>query len=208
MGIHYWGDEDFDWTALSSAISDMSGFMRRWGRLGVHSKEKYGTARLYMYPYCGGLFSLFYPGYVSYWPWSSKKHIGKYLMWLEYKVFQPVSRLLKLYVPINWWQLKVYNWAYQRALKKYPQVAEEIIEDADWPEYIKDWHKHMWPGVLKANEEVRDRWLKTADFYNRLLKEVAEFDDKGNMVCVKADPGPTYDDINKIHQEYKDFDGF
>jgi hypothetical protein len=49
MAVHYWGDEDFDWASLYAAISEATDIMRVFGRIGVHSKEKYGTARWSVY---------------------------------------------------------------------------------------------------------------------------------------------------------------
>lgn len=207
MASHQWGDESFDWDSLNQAINYMTAYMKRWGRLGTHSKEKYGTARLYMWWYSGGLFSLFYPAYVSYWPWADKKYIGKYLMWLEYNVFQKFTSITRLPVLIHWWQMKVYTRAYENALKKWPGVAAEIVCCADNNELIPSWHKVMYEHARKETDETTKRWLKTADFYRRLLKEIAEFDDEGHMTCLK-DPGPSFVDIAKINNEYEEFDRY
>ena len=42
MPTHYWGDEDFDWDSLYKAERELNRIMKRYGRIGVHSKEKYG----------------------------------------------------------------------------------------------------------------------------------------------------------------------
>jgi len=49
MPCHYWGDEDFDWKALDEAMYEGATIMRRYGRIWVSTKEKYGTARWDIY---------------------------------------------------------------------------------------------------------------------------------------------------------------
>lgn len=141
--MHLWGEEGFDWEGLGDAIIKMDVYMRRWGRIGVYSKEKYGTARLYITWYYHGLFSLIYPGYIHYGPWENNPFIGRYLMWLEFNIFQPLSQMLRLHILIHWWQNKIYNLAYQRAIKRYPHLIEEILCCADYPELIKNYGKYI-----------------------------------------------------------------
>lgn len=44
MSHHHWGDEDFDWDSLYKAERELNRIMKRYGRIGVHSKEeKYET---------------------------------------------------------------------------------------------------------------------------------------------------------------------
>ena len=45
MPHHHWGDEDFDWDSLYKAETELRRIMKRYGRIGIHSKEKYGTLR-------------------------------------------------------------------------------------------------------------------------------------------------------------------
>ena len=45
MTYHVWGDEDFDWEALDKAIDQGTWLMEKLGRIGVHSKEKWGSIR-------------------------------------------------------------------------------------------------------------------------------------------------------------------
>ena len=126
--FHRWGEEDFDWEGLSNAADMISNYCRRWGRLGCNTKEKWGQLRADMsrLGYVQ-LHDIIFPGYAF-------SHFPKWLWQLDCRFIAPV--LHKCWKPIAWWQKKVYNRAYQKALKKYPHLREEILVDAEWPEYI------------------------------------------------------------------------
>ena len=65
MPHHDWSDKNFDWVSLNKAISTGDFIMTTFGRIGVHSKEKYGTARWDVYLFNGTLHSITHPGYVG-----------------------------------------------------------------------------------------------------------------------------------------------
>jgi hypothetical protein len=118
MPTHYWGDEDFDWNSLHRAISEGTHFMEKYGRVGVHSKEKYGTARWSLYLCNGTLHSFTHPGYVY----------SQYPKWLW--CFDLDHNPLKFLQPvINWWQRKVISITFVTLCQKYPHVIDEIIDD-------------------------------------------------------------------------------
>lgn len=126
--LHEWGEEGFDWHGLDDAGNIIGDFCHRWGRFGGQIKEKYGTLRFYAHFTGFDLHMLFYPGYYycqfPTWLWN--------LDWkLRKTIFVPLHR------PTTWWQTKVYNRAYQKALKKYPHLRKEILICADYPELIK-----------------------------------------------------------------------
>lgn len=148
--MHMWGDKDFDWNALNEAIELTTHIMTRWGRIGFHSKEKYGTFRGATYFYSGGLHSLIYPGYVY-------SQFPKWLWTLECLYLPTVTKWLG----INWmvwqWQKRVYNWAYQASVKRYPHIIAEIIQAADYPELIENYDKLMFMAKLnKVDKELKN----------------------------------------------------
>lgn len=134
--MHRWGDEDFDWKALGESIDMVDSFMRFWGRIGVSSKEKYGTARIYVTFWDGSLHGLIYPGYAFsqfpkwLWKWDLY-YIGPFVRW---------TRLARL---ANWYQSKIYGMAYSRAIKRFPKVKVELVIDADHEGLIKEYETIM-----------------------------------------------------------------
>lgn len=129
--MHNWSDDSFDWKALNEAIEMLASFMRRWGRIGVHAKEKFGTARVSVYFWDGSLHGLCYPGFYSsqfpHWLWHLDiRYIAKLLI---------ASRLNKL---VYWYQRKVYSKAYNKVLAQFPNLKTELVCMADFPELIKE----------------------------------------------------------------------
>jgi hypothetical protein len=116
---HYWGDEDFDWKALDNAIYQGTRLMKVLGRVGVHSKEKYGTARWSLYLCDGTLHSLTHPGYVysqyPKWLWSFD------IMYRPIRFIAPIIRL---------WQRLVIKGTFVYLCYKYPHIVKEIVQDA------------------------------------------------------------------------------
>lgn len=127
--MHIWGDDDFDWNALDSAIYYMWKNCRRYARLGIWTKEKYGTLRVIatcaFFNEYGAIHHLFYPGHVSYhWP-----------IWFRKYVDRPVSKLLgKLGILslVQRYQLFVLKHVWLRAAKKWPHIATEIMDEYDF----------------------------------------------------------------------------
>lgn len=125
--MHSWGDENVDWDGIQDAADIIGTICRRYGRFSCHTKEKYGTVRAYVGFYIS-LGGFLYPGYVY-------NQLPKWLFHLDIHYITPFLELF--HKPIFWYQRKVYNYAYQKALKKYPHLREEILCCADYPEYIK-----------------------------------------------------------------------
>jgi hypothetical protein len=61
LPTHYWGDKDFDWEALDTAMWEGASIMRKYGKVWVSTKEKYGTARWDIYLY----YSSKYPSFLN-----------------------------------------------------------------------------------------------------------------------------------------------
>jgi hypothetical protein len=114
MPYHKWGDKDFDWKSLYNAIDTVEQVCRIF-RIGVHSKEKYGTARWNFYLFDGSLHSITHPSHVAY----------RYNYWLAstkfFKVVSPIIRNI---------QLKALNLAFTVVCSRYPHIRDELISDA------------------------------------------------------------------------------
>src|ERR1700677_1913581 len=141
MSHHEWGEEGFDWNGLDDAGRIVQDACRRYGRFGGQVKEKWGCLRFYAHFSGFSLHAIFYPGYVycqfPKWLWNLDCTLSR-------TVFKPLHGVT------YWWQTKVYNWAYQLALKKYPHLRDEILCDADFPELITggmEVHNKYWKSV-------------------------------------------------------------
>jgi hypothetical protein len=126
--MHRWGDEGVDWKGISDAANYIGKFLRRWGRVSVtQTKEKYGTARVYCAFGWYQIHSITHPGYVysryPRWLWRLDCYYGNYLT-------RPLNYLA---VPFQKW---LYRIAYQRALRKWPHLAGEILMGADFIELL------------------------------------------------------------------------
>jgi len=155
--MHQWGDEDVDWAGINNAAYYISDFCRRWGRLGGHSKEKYGTVRFYANFGASSLLSLSHPGYM---------HYGPYPNWLSYLDIYYGYNFLK-YTGVQFifskLQPVVYNMAYNNALKKWPHLRAEILCDADRPEFIKGATRREGKNlhILGWNGEILTTWTSS-----------------------------------------------
>lgn len=113
---------------LDDIAMNIEMFCRKWGRFGGQSKEKYGTVRFYVHFVGLSLHTLVYPGYVYI-------QFPKWLNRLDDRMITPIlnfffGRIYRKY------QVYIYNKAYQRMLKKYPNEQYAILSCADFPEYI------------------------------------------------------------------------
>lgn len=151
-----WGDEWFEKHGedLGNAIRYCMNTWRRWGRIGTHGKEKYGTFRDNVYFYRGSwaIHELVKPGHVGY-RWS--KRMMKIDLFLGRKIVQ----YFRLYKPIRWYQAQVYNYAVQKACKKYPGIVDEIVADLDGYELVK-------PGIfgnIDGKEIHKKYWTTIGD---------------------------------------------
>ena len=145
---HKWSDNKFDWNGLNDSLE----IIRRvclYARLGTHIKEKYGRARVSTWFFDGSLHSFLYPGYV-YCQYTKRFGIRKRLWYCDIYVFPKISKYTGITKLIQFIQKKVYNLAYQTALKKYPHLRDEILVDADYPELITggmEVHDRFWTRV-------------------------------------------------------------
>lgn len=128
MPRHDWGDETFDWKSLYNAERDLVKILRFF-RIGVHSKEKYGTLRASIYFWDGGLHNLIWPGYVYV--------QNRFLYFkLDRYVIKPIMKytgLLNLGVRI---QKFGYRLAYAYIILKYSHIVDELTCNADHYELL------------------------------------------------------------------------
>lgn len=132
--MHQWGDE---WDKkngkdLNNAITYCMDTWKRYGRIGSHGKEKYLVFRHHCYFWDGGVWSLFYPGYVWVKPgfWSFIYYTIDFNFTMAFTKYTGLQRLGV------WYQRQVYNYAIQRACKKYPNIIDELVRDSEVPEFI------------------------------------------------------------------------
>lgn len=126
---HEWGDTDFDWKALVDASEYISNNVRKWGRVGIWTKEKYGTLRVsttcaYFREY-DFIHHFFYPGYCRY---MFPKWFRKYIDW----PFGGIMKKLGVVWLLQKYQHTVLKFFWLRAAKKWPHIAEEILDEYDW----------------------------------------------------------------------------
>lgn len=126
--MHDWSSKWPYFNDVEDAASYIGNALRKWGRVNVRqTKEKYGTVRVYCSFGWSQLHCITHPGYC----------FGQYPKWLwslDCLYLSKIVRLLNfIVIPYHKW---LYNIMYQKAIKKWPHIKEEILVDADWPEFI------------------------------------------------------------------------
>lgn len=132
MSHHCWGDPEFDWKGLAACERILHSICVRRGRIGGTIKEKYGELRYYATFWAGTLFELFYPGYHYYPTWYRR-----FFMFDQYTT-PLLARITGLRYLIHRYQVYMYRRGYASCLKAYPLLREEILNSADYPEYLAD----------------------------------------------------------------------
>jgi len=123
--MHSWGDEDFPYFEhVGLAAEEIGDFCRRWGRIAVTcTKEKWGTVRVYChFNCCVSLHDILFPG------WCRVRGPYRLMTFPLFKALAPLAFK---------WQKFIYRKAYERAVKKYPFIKEEILCCADYSEFLK-----------------------------------------------------------------------
>jgi len=120
--MHQWGDAWFKehGNDLHTAIHFCIRNWQRWGRLGSHGKEKFGTFRhhVYYYDWRWPIHSILKPGYVRY-SW------GRKCMELEGKLGR-VIQLMGIAYLITRYQVFIYHLILFIACKRWPHITKEI----------------------------------------------------------------------------------
>lgn len=122
---HIWGDEDFDWKSLNDASNYIRNRCIQFGRFGIWTKEKYGTIRVSLTCAFWGewpIHNLFKPGHVCYrWP----RWMLEYVDWPLGRAFNKIG-IVRL---VNRYQTAVLKFFWKRAAKKWPHIADEILDE-------------------------------------------------------------------------------
>jgi hypothetical protein len=136
--MHIWGDDWFEKNGnnLDTAISYCVRFWRKYGRIGSHGKEKYGTFRDHIDLWDGGLHTLIWPGYV--------RIVNSFIYFkLDRHIFIPLTKYTGLCRLGQWYQSQVYNYAIQKMCKKYPDIIDELVSDLEGYRMVR-------PGIFGA----------------------------------------------------------
>lgn len=130
---HEWGDDSFDWAALNESINYIMKTWKKWGRIGTHGKEKYGTFRDHPYFWDGSIWQLCKPGYVWYgqppWTWIHGV-IDRYF-------FEAFTKLTGIRWLFRQWQYIVYNYAIQKMCKRFPHITDELVSNLEGYALVK-----------------------------------------------------------------------
>lgn len=120
---HKWGDNWKYWKLLNEGIRYIDNELGK-ARIGVHSKEKFGTARFSVFFFRGHLHELTHPGYVysQYPKWLWEFDVMKSPYIFKYTGLTFVIRHLQY----MWYRRTIIN---ARAL--YPEIKEELLRDLD-----------------------------------------------------------------------------
>ena len=160
--MHYWGDEWFQKHGdhLYAAIEETDKALREAG-IACLTKEKYGTRREDLLKlWDGGWYTIIYGPKLYYSPsnyykWPPFRKLVEAIHCIVYHIdhrlipykktkygylFAGVAdfhRFLGIVRIVNKWQAKQYNKAFQLACKKYPDIVDELIMDAEGYKMIK-----------------------------------------------------------------------
>lgn len=159
---HHWGDGFPFFDDVEEAAYYIGNYLRKWGRMQVHqTKEKFGSARVYLSFGWNNLHDLIFPGYaycqyghlfglykIRKWfkcPWNMEsvdcnwfirmlakmtKAVWCFDIYVMSKLIQPLNVII---LPYHIW---LYRRAYKNAIEKWPHIREEILNSADYYEYL------------------------------------------------------------------------
>lgn len=110
----------------------IANFLARYGRINVSQyKEKYGTVRVYVKLGWDCLLNITHPFY---------RHYGPYPNWLKNFDIYYGSSILKYtglqYISFYYHRF-IYRLAYKKAVAKYPEIRENILNYADYTELLE-----------------------------------------------------------------------
>lgn len=152
MPWHHWGDDWQHWDELGQAIRCVINAQWKMGRI-AHwsSKEKYGTFRDYATFWDGSLHGALWPGY--------RTIKNRFIYWKLDIIIKPLTKWTGMRWLVCSYQKAVYNYTFQKACKKFPNVIDELVSDAAFPEFIK-------PGLFGSidGQKIHDKyWTRVGE---------------------------------------------
>jgi hypothetical protein len=138
MTSHHWGDKDFDWKALNDACRFFAVNLRRYGRMFVLTKEKYGTLRLEFLDIGMGRVEIGTLFFNRNWLYIHSKKIYAF----DKAVTKPIARFLRLNTLLRKYQRLVFNLVTLRACQKWPHIKAEILDEYEFKELLYSWVKN------------------------------------------------------------------
>lgn len=145
--MHSWGSwpDELFWD-VGHAADYIGRWLRKWARMSVTDyKEKFGTIRVYCSFGWDTFYTAFYPGYMWIKPWWPYKLD----LWISHHT--PLLKWINcIVVPIQKW---AYVWRYERAVRRWPHLYNEIVSMADWGELFDGKvpgykHSNYWTTVI------------------------------------------------------------
>ena len=132
MVYHNWGDKDKKGRDVCYRVGDVADYigcwLRTWARINVlQIKEKFGEVRIYCTFGWDDLHSVTHPGHAYY-------RYGKVGMFINQYTRGVFKYLNYIIVPIHKY---LYCWRYHRAIKKWPELRDEILQGADFGELFE-----------------------------------------------------------------------
>ena len=150
---HYWGDEDFDWNALNHCVHLYDHVLKKYGRMCVHTKEKYGSMRLqFVGMGWGGIYGFIKPGHLFF-RWTSFKINKTVTIEGEKHTYQQdflmslneFTETIAKYTGIRWlihkYQMFLFNMLTLYCVRKYPHIKDEIMEEWEFERWLYGWVK-------------------------------------------------------------------
>lgn len=148
--MHLWGDEWFEKHGddLYTAINVLERRLRKWAKVGVCGKEKWGCYRDEYLRFWDGALGVIFCGYNLWWGrhwWNKMWYVLDYRLipvkktkygWIK-AGFSDLNRKLGLVKIVNKWQARQINKAFQFTCKEYPDLIDELISDIDCYRCIK-----------------------------------------------------------------------
>ena len=156
MATHMWGS-DFDFMSLNLACDFFASNLQKYGRIQITGcKEKYGTMRLEWFFWDGHyqqfVHSAMYPGwlYIQYPRWMYK--VDWFITAIANK--SGLSWCLSAY------QRLVFNIVTVLAVKKWPHLKDEILEELDFDTLlyskVKKYLNYKCNWVSMTNEDTNE----------------------------------------------------
>ena len=163
--MHSWYDDDdrIDWKGIGECADFIQDYLRKWGRISVHTKEKWGRVDVSLSTGWHQLFSITHPGYAY----------SRYPKWLWYLDCMYLSWIVSR-IPIHAFHMWLIRRCYRLALARWPHLREEILAgapnelgaefgihavktDHNCYSIHYDWHPDNWSVKYPREEEPKEK---------------------------------------------------